>query len=288
VSCRSGTPVPRGEGDGDASRLSATFGLAVGGREVSDPHDPLEIPSGGGCHFPAVLALILAPYLPLPASRWCPAKALRRPRAKLTPGAVTPLRPHPACPRRGLRPPSPVLPGRAGVVQLATCPGFALLPWKCAAGISPGLQLRGTPGTLPVPFCSYCKGSQVGGSERTLPCPCACRAEIWALPGRLGYPASALPRFPLAKPEAREAATGAGHPKAGQAEAGGSPRPPSHQGIFIYTKWSSSIRRRASSALAGSVFSLMGLRGWGAQTPGGLCRRVGGWHVSLLYIIWGV
>lgn len=39
---------PQGKGtDRDSSRLSATFGLVVGGREVSDPHNPPKIPIGG-------------------------------------------------------------------------------------------------------------------------------------------------------------------------------------------------------------------------------------------------
>lgn len=42
-----GKPVLQGDRDGYPPRLSATFGLVVGGRELSDPRVPLRIPFQG-------------------------------------------------------------------------------------------------------------------------------------------------------------------------------------------------------------------------------------------------
>lgn len=69
------------------------------------------------------------------------------------------------------------------------------------------------------------------------------------------------------------------HPKTGQVsrqkQRGPPPQPWWHQGVFIYTKWSSSIRRSASSALAGAFLAPWSPWGGGAQTPGGPCHHVG-------------
>lgn len=200
-----------------------------------------------------------------------------------TPCQIAPLRCHrspsppcPSLPRGWLTPPCPVPPawpcqgcatGRVSVLALPFSPGNVprAPPQGCCWG-----RPRGTT-THPPPSPSSCKESQVGGERANAPLPAQpCRKPVllcpwgqrfgpWALLGHSGCPQHRCCRASLQRSaEVQEAAVGAGHPETGQVgrqRQVGPPQPPSRRGIFIYTKWSSSVRRSASLALARAIFS---------------------------------
>lgn len=184
------THTPRGRA---GARISATFGLAVGGREVSDPLNPLGGVSFLRCWYPSSQPAMCCSLF-IPASLLsAPCQSSTQSLCQIAPLCCHPS-PSPPClslPRAWLTLPCPLLPpGCAGVVQPAVCHGFALLPRKGAAGTSPGLRLRGlqgTRGTATHPLrLPPAKGVRAVGSERTLscphsptatPCPCANRGS---------------------------------------------------------------------------------------------------------------
>lgn len=178
------------------------------------------------------------------------------------------------------------------------CPGFAPLPrkhpWAPPQGCGCGRQSANPPSSSP----SSCPEAGGLSSQRALlcshsptenPCPCAQEGRDWGCGLCQDTGATEHQRCQGLLWQSAEAQGGSRAPQnrsGQQAEAGGSPQPWWHQGIFIYTKWSSSIRRSASSALAGAF--LVPWSPWGGgelRHPGALSPW--GSLEPLPYIAWG-
>lgn len=227
---------PQGKGtDRDSSRLSATFGLVVGGREVSDPHNPPKIPIGGG-QCATVLAPIFAAWDVLLLIYRCqpplgaPLKLYADPMPN-SPPALSPLSiPTLPVPAQGLADTAVPCPSCLAMPGLCNrprvCPGFALLPRKRATGTSPGLLLGETAGyhhpPTPSPFLLQREPGRWGASKRSPACPalqetCALvpmGAEIWAVgfAGALRLPSASV--LPCVAPAKCRGAGGSGRSRA--------------------------------------------------------------------------